>query len=244
MSVVALPLLLLAGLSAGAFEIAHLQLTPPDLPSTASVLSTGHAEPLPLPVRRRLELTLFDRFGLKPRTAERIRFEVEEIFASLATDIGWLDPLSVASVETAEIRIRVILLPAPPKVWGLSNGTMGVVHKREGLVENVYIFPPAVMSTMHLLPEVGKPNRLLTQNSRWAKALGRVIGHEIIHAIAPDHPHAPSGLMRARQSRYSLGGPELALDALCAEVFLADLRSRTQTAESARIPAEARGPGA
>ncbi len=151
----ALPLLLLAGLPARAFEIAHPQLTPPDLLSTASVLSTGHAESRPLPARRRLELALVDHFGLlKPRTAERIRLEVEEIFASLDTDIGWVDPLSDPPVEAVGTRVRVILMPAPPKAWG-GSGTMGVVHKSEGLVESVYIFPPAVMRTMRL-----KPNRL------------------------------------------------------------------------------------
>ncbi len=227
----ALSLLLLAALPARAFEIADLQQPPPDLPSTASALPTEHAEPPPLPAMRRLQLTLFDRFGIKPRTAERVRREVEEIFASMATDIVWLDSLSDPPVEVTGIQIRVILIPSPPPVWGLSNRTVGVVHKREGLVENVYIFPSALMSTMHLIREP-KQRRL------WPRALGRVIGHEIIHAIDPYHPHAPNGLMRSRQSRFALGGPERAVDALCAEVFMAHLQSRIQTAESARIPGE------
>ncbi|MCZ6726692.1 MAG: hypothetical protein O7A98_04980 [Acidobacteria bacterium] len=232
-----LPFLLLA-LPAGALEITHVPQPRQDLPSSARVLLPEQAEPLPLTATRRLELMLFDNFGLKPEAAERMRLEVEQIFASMATDIEWMDPLSEAPVEVVGIRLRVILIPSPPQAWGLRDRTMGVVFGREGLVDTVYIFPPAVMRTLQRFPEEAEPNRLQRQNHRWARALGRVVGHEIIHAVAPDHPHAPNGLLRARQSRFSLSAPELALDALCAEVFMARLQSRMQTAESARIRRE------
>ena len=228
----ALPLLVLAELPAGALEITHQWRPPQVLPATPSA---EQAAPHPLAVVRRLELTLFDNFGLKSRTAERIRREVENIFATMDTDIEWLDPLSEAPATKVPIGLRVVLIPYPPRIWGLSSMTMGVVFKTDGFVENVYIFPPAVMRTLYRLPEEIGANHLLMMNRLLARALGRVIGHEIIHAVAPDHPHTPNGLMQARLSRFSLGGEELAVESRCARVFLAHLQSRLQTADTARL---------
>jgi hypothetical protein len=206
----AFPLLLLTNLPADALEIAQLRRPPPGLHSSPSAISPEQAKPPPVGATLRLELTLLDNFGLESRTVERIRLEVEDIFASMATDIEWLDRFSPTPVKTVAARLRVILIPSPPTIWRLGSRTMGVVFKTEGSVEDVYIFPPAVMNS-------------------------RVISHEIIHAIAPEHPHAPGGLMQARLSRFSLNGPELSVDALSAEVFLAHLQSRMQTAKTARL---------
>jgi hypothetical protein len=231
----AFPLLLLTNLPADALEIAQLRRPPPGLHSSPSAISPEQAKPPPVGATLRLELTLLDNFGLESRTVERIRLEVEDIFASMATDIEWLDRFSPTPVKTVAARLRVILIPSPPTIWRLGSRTMGVVFKTEGSVEDVYIFPPAVMNTLHRLTEDARRNRLPKQNRRWARALGRVISHEIIHAIAPEHPHAPGGLMQARLSRFSLNGPELSVDALSAEVFLAHLQSRMQTAKTARL---------
>jgi hypothetical protein len=231
----AFPLLLLAELPAGAFEIARLRQPPPDLHSSPSALSTEQAKPPPLAATLRLELTLFDNFGHESTTVERIRLEVEDIFATMATDIEWLDPFSEAPVKTVGARLRVILIPSPPPIWGLSSSTMGVVHRTVGSVEGVYIFPPAIMRTLHRLPEEVRTAFLPKQNRLWARALGRVISHEIIHAIAPEHPHTPGGLMQARLGRSSLNEPELTVDPLSAAVFLAHLQARMRTAETARL---------
>lgn len=221
----AMPLLLPAGLPAAAFEITHLRPPPRDLPLTATALPTEQAGSLGPQLARRLELTLFDHVGLTPTTTEQIRREVEEIFVSLGTDIGWLDPGLDRPVAAVSTRIQVILIPSAPRAWVLEKGTMGVVHRREGgPAENVYIFPAAVMNTLGLFPEAREPNRLLVQNRRFARALGRVIGHEIIHAIAPDHTHAAKGLMREQLNRFWLAGSELTVDALCARAFLAHLK--------------------
>jgi hypothetical protein len=175
----AFPLLLLANLPADALEIAQLRPPPPDLHSSPSAVSPEQAKPPPVGATLRLELTFLDNFGLESRTVERIRLEVEDIFASMATDIDWLDPFSAAPDKTVGARLRVILIPSPPKIWGLGSRTMGVVFKTEGSVEEVYIFPPAVMNTLHRLTESARRNRLPRRNRRWAKALGRVISHEI-----------------------------------------------------------------
>ena len=47
---------------------------------------------------------------------------------------------------------------------------------------------------------------------RFGRALGRVLAHELVHAIAPDCPHTGSGLMSARLTRWMLTSPEADFD--------------------------------
>ena len=43
-------------------------------------------------------------------------------------------------------------------------------------------------------------------------ALGRIVAHEVLHAVAPAMEHAHAGLMSARLDRTALLGPHLAID--------------------------------
>jgi hypothetical protein len=56
-----------------------------------------------------------------------------------------------------------------------------------------------------------------------ARALARVAAHEIVHAIAPDVPHAAHGLMRHSLDRSFLVGSRATIDPRCAAAFRARL---------------------
>ena len=60
--------------------------------------------------------------------------------------------------------------------------------------------------------------------SAWPSA--RVVAHEVIHAIAPDEPHARNGLMRHAMNRTFLLSDKAPLDGRCARAFLAGLAAR------------------
>jgi hypothetical protein len=49
-----------------------------------------------------------------------------------------------------------------------------------------------------------------------AKAVGRVVAHEVIHAVATEHPHGPGGLMNATLSSRALLEPVLEVSPVCA----------------------------
>jgi hypothetical protein len=57
-------------------------------------------------------------------------------------------------------------------------------------------------------------------------ALGRVVAHEVIHAIAPDEPHARNGLMSHAMNRTFLVSEKAPLDGRCGRAFLAALAAR------------------
>jgi len=108
-----------------------------------------------------------------------------------------------ASSSAREHRLRVVLVPSEPSGpgWDLASNTLGVtVLDGKQTSPAVYIFYHSIVSVLGRdaskrgrAPNLSDP-RFLGPASR---ALGRVVAHEIAHAIAPGEPHARSGLMQA-----------------------------------------------
>ena len=63
----------------------------------------------------------------------------------------------------------------------------------------------------------------MPRSSRLERALGRVIAHEVIHVVAPEHRHGDDGIMQESQSQSSLLGPDPGVDPVCTAVFQARL---------------------
>jgi hypothetical protein len=64
-------------------------------------------------------------------------------------------------------------------------------------------------------------------------ALGRIVAHEVVHAVAPGLDHAHDGLMSARFDRAALLGPILTIDPTTRRLLLR--RSAVQRASSAGV---------
>lgn len=64
-----------------------------------------------------------------------------------------------------------------------------------------------------------------SDRKRLAKALGRVVVHELAHRVAPDLPHAESGVMRGDLGRSFLTRRELSLDDISKKAILEVLRA-------------------
>jgi hypothetical protein len=56
-------------------------------------------------------------------------------------------------------------------------------------------------------------------------AVGRVVAHEVIHALAPGHPHASGGLMAPTLDRWALLGRRRPPEPRCVRAVLAGLSS-------------------
>jgi hypothetical protein len=78
---------------------------------------------------------------------------------------------------------------------------MGVVVRLGNQrIDAVYIFFKNVMRCLGHDPEQGS---LMTPAQRrdLGRALGRVVAHEVVHALAPSAPHALDGLMGEKLNR-------------------------------------------
>ena len=103
------------------------------------------------------------------------------------------------SAPPGEHRLRVVLLPSEPSGpgWRLRANTLGatVVDGRVA-PPAVYIFYKSVVAMLGLRERPRKlPDTYFL--GRASRAFGRVIAHEVAHAIAPGEPHARDGLMQA-----------------------------------------------
>ncbi len=121
-----------------------------------------------------------------------------------------------------EQRIRVVLVRSDPADWGLSPQVMGAVLSQNRPQSEVYVFFNGVARALGYSPEVRQDRWPSAQEKReLARAMSRVIVHEIVHAVLPTRPHASEGLTRSRLDRTALLGAKMHLNASAA----AELRS-------------------
>jgi hypothetical protein len=166
-----------------------------------SGLSAEPARPLALDA---IPLTLALRFsdpeGVVPFPQEGVRAEVERLFAPLG--------VRVVPGEDHDAPVQVVMLAADRSRGGLPAEAMGAVSRDPSTPPVVWVLLPNVRRTLGGSPEQwpSMPGVLL------ARAVGRIVAHELIHLIAPDLPHAGSGLMHASLGRAQLLQGEVAID--------------------------------
>lgn len=188
----------LAAGGAGAAEAAPIDVPAlgPERKSSAPRLAAG--EPA-------LTLVLFDVAGAIDGMHSVLRAELESAFAPTGIAIDWRDGALGTTLQAQGASGRelpLILLadaPAPlrgRKILGLVPGS--------GAPSAVWIFARPTRATLGL-PEHETPDA--GDRALLARALGRVAAHEVVHALAPQLPHALSGLMRQSLSREDLLGP-------------------------------------
>jgi hypothetical protein len=180
-----------------------------------------------------LRLFLFDPTKtLAESTLEAMGLEVRSIFRDLSVDV---------SFEVAEdgtnfgmgpgLEIPVIVLPQDPDRGRRKKRVLGLVVKEQQPERAIWAFVDNVRWTLGKTPRPGL-GTIASEQSEIGIALGRVIAHEIVHAIAPDEPHARKGLMNHSFDRAFLVGDHAALDERCSRAFLSRLSAHA--AEEAR----------
>lgn len=187
-----------------------------------------------------LELALFDRVRLSPAMFDEMAGELDRVLPARNAEIVWLVANDQLVIHSPQGEIQVILSPSLPEVWGFDETVMGAVlsggRKDPGGV--IVVFPARVAQVVGAQKYLKFPRRA-RRDPRLARALARVIAHEIIHAVAPDHLHGQDGLMHASQTRASLLEPGSEVDSACLAVFetrLPEYLSRVSVLAAATTP--------
>jgi hypothetical protein len=131
-----------------------------------------------------------DLAGLPAGVSAAARGEIERLYAAAGVRVAW--------VELGEPALSVIVMDAEAHDLRLSNDVMGVSRPGGDAAWIVY---------RALLRTIGMASRGAVRTAEAAsigRALGRVIAHEVVHALALPHSHAARGLMRARLGRAAL----------------------------------------
>lgn len=173
-----------------------------------------------------LTLVWFDPQEAFPVGFEIMAREVQTIFGNLDVKVAWKrGALGTTFGEGATPELAVILLPADPVRERQRDRVMGLVAKKQGPNRSLWVFLSNVKWTLGFST---RDQRSLSakETLQVGRALGRVVAHEVIHAISPEEPHARGGLMEHSLRRSFLVDGEVALEARCARAFLTSLAAR------------------
>lgn len=190
--------------------------------------SAGAAELPRLPASRlpALQLVWFDTtLTFTAAATDVLAAEVRRIFKALGVDVAFRVAAPDSTYGDGPVpEIPIVLLKEDPIVGRRSSHVMGLVVRRQEPNRVVWAFLENVRWTLREgrdreLPAAGQGRDL-------GLALGRVVAHEVIHAIAPDEPHARNGLMSHAMNRTFLLSEKPPLDGRCARAFLTGLAAR------------------
>jgi hypothetical protein len=169
----------------------------------------------------RLRTAGFDLVRLNALTAEVMITELNRLLAAADTRVEWR--WAAPGTETAPDELRVVFLDSPARGTLAGYPVLGTTATgHSGPPPIVWIHTPSVARVLGLRAESLR-NSFFAERSLGV-ALGRVVAHELVHALAPEVPHG-TGLMAPGLRPQALLGPPLVFDARSATTFGAAARS-------------------
>jgi hypothetical protein len=117
----------------------------------------------------------------------------------MGAEVTWREGgLGTTFGSADSLEIPIIVLQTPPKGIANTDNVLGLVPRNPTGSKAVWIF---VDNIRRVLGTSSEPSRDL------GVAVGRVIAHEVVHALAPKLAHTRQGLMREALSRAALTEP-------------------------------------
>ncbi len=171
-----------------------------------------------------LVLTWTDSCNLLPQGFDRVARDIEGVFGEMGIRVSWDDENSPIA---SRVRIRIVLRATDPTRWKLPKHTMGVVIGNKVPRGTAFIFLPNVLRTLGYKPVV-EHMRPPKEVAIIARGLARVVTHEVIHAVVPEHGHDGGGLLAPKLKRKALTWSHLDLDGATQELLLTRLTDRTR----------------
>jgi hypothetical protein len=197
-------------------------------PNVVTDLAADRSAKLPMLSDERtaaVQLLWFDPLDALPAGAEEaLAEEVRSIFRGLGVEVAFRTAGPETTYGDGPVpEVPVILLRDDPVHDRRSRRVLGLVVRDHEPNRAVWTFLENVTWTL------GQEQGRLTPSGEIALgvALGRVVAHEVIHAIAPDEPHTKKGLMGHTMSRAFLLSERAPLEDRCGRAFLSGLAART-----------------
>ena len=194
----------------------------------------------------RLVAVWYDGHRLYRGAFSGVAREVASIFDPLELEIRWQEALEHdPPLDERTILLRIVLTPSDGSGpgWRLRGDVLGAAPPGNGRIRSIYIFYKEVVREV----AKGMPNGGILQPpvKLLEKALGRVVAHEMIHAVAPSISHTKRGLMRPAVGSFFLAGNKnVVLSHPVAQAFVAGAESIAATSRSIASELAAQQPGA
>jgi hypothetical protein len=172
-----------------------------------------------------LEIVWFDPLDAMPCAFEEMTMEADRVFNAMGVRVAWLK--ATQDTYTRPPQVHAVLVDgreAPGREL-----TMGATQRDRTSGLHTWVSLPAVKRTLGIDPT---PGRSISPGQRWqiARAVARVLVHEVVHAVAPSLPHAERGLMGHRLNRQFLLSAGVRFDPAAA----AALRTGSLTLQAGR----------
>jgi hypothetical protein len=169
----------------------------------------------------RLRTAGFDLVHLNALTGEVMIRELNRLLAAAETRVEWR--WAPPGTEAAPDELRVVFLDSPARGTLAGYPILGTTATgHSGPPPIVWIHYPTVVRVLGLRAESLAGSFFAMRGL--GVALGRVVAHELVHALAPEVPHT-TGLMAPGLRPQALLGPPLVFDARSATTFGAAARS-------------------
>jgi hypothetical protein len=134
-----------------------------------------------------------DLARLPARVSASAQEEVARLYAVAGVRVAW-----VGASEPGAPALSVFIMDVESAWLRLPKDVMGVSRPRG---DAAWIAYAALLRTLGI---TRKQAHRADESPAVGRALGRVIAHEVVHALALPHTHAEHGLMRARLGRAAL----------------------------------------
>lgn len=182
------------------------------------------------PAAPRLTVVWNDAYGLFPRAAlGKLSQEVERLFADNGMSVRLHALRSDENLMTIPApRVNVIVMPSDGSSWGAGSEAMAATIGKKGGAHNIFVFYPSVLLSLGRSSTELSPRDL----AELGRAMARIVGHELIHVLAPERGHASSGLMSAVLKRRDLLKKKITLDASSLRLAKFRLESWGRTGEA------------
>lgn len=169
-----------------------------------------------------VSLFWFDPQEALPGGHEAMEQEVASIFRAMGVRVTWTrGGLGTLYGQAQVPEIPVILLARDPAPTRRNQRVMGLVIRDQEPRRAIWLFLDNVQWTLGQRP--GRMGLSKRETVELGRALARVVAHEVVHAIAPEEPHAQAGLMHHSLNRGFLTGQRAPIDPQCASAFLTRL---------------------
>jgi hypothetical protein len=169
-----------------------------------------------------LRLAYFDGSGMSPEVRQAMQEEVERVFGEVGVRVESLGPedMAAAMAVPGTFVLQVLVMAKAPSGWDLPSHALGVYFNGATYPpQAVYAFQPSIYKELDL--DTRGENYLRPEEI--GRAFGRIVAHEVVHALAPDHKHSGWGILGHAQDERSLLQPQLSIHESAGEALRAGL---------------------
>ncbi|MFI5183643.1 MAG: hypothetical protein ACHQNV_04535 [Vicinamibacteria bacterium] len=171
-----------------------------------TAVARDHTSPLkatfatPLELKTPVTLRWVDvEKSLAPSQVDVVSEEVLSLFRDLDVPLVWTRREAGLAFSTTRGEVPVIVLRVQPEHLGRER-ILGLVIRDHEPPSPVWVFVDNIRWTLGQSGGAPSPG----ERRELAVAVGRVVAHELVHALAPEHPHAVAGLMAPTLKRADL----------------------------------------